>query len=424
MLGWSWECAYNSNRKERLLRDNHPIGTSMPESDEALLQNTRSVAVRLAARAREADRNRMLPPETTRELHEGGLLSMGVPQLFGGTEVNPITLLHVYQILASACASTAWCVGNHTAACRKLHDVMGSAAEPYLRAIASEGAIVAQGIVPTGDTRPVPGGFVTSGVWPFMSFSTYARWALLSTMVPGPAPDWKPADSNASVPAAHNRQLILDIHAPGLRIEDNWYAMSLRASMSNDVTVDNVFVPENCAPFVPTAPGTRDDIPPALRHPPNTSFSPTCVVLGVARAAIADTIEYATSHPMSIGGLPRSETPGNTFAIADAAMYVESAHAFLLQETRSFYAKALQGEPFIERDTVNFRMASQVARENAQRAVERLWVVRGSHGIYESENFERYYRDVKVGTLPAPSAPDRVRESVGRFLFAHGLGNV
>ena len=91
-----------------------------------------------------------------RKLHEGGLLSMGVPQLFGGTEVNPITLLHVYQILASACASTAWCVGNHTAACRKLHDVMGSAAEPYLRAIASEGAIVAQGIVPTGDTRPVP----------------------------------------------------------------------------------------------------------------------------------------------------------------------------------------------------------------------------------------------------------------------------
>ena len=106
MLGWSWECAYNSNRKERLLRDNHPIGTSMPEGDEVLLQNTRSVAVRLAARAREADRNRMLPPETTRELHECGLLSMGVPQLFGGTEVNPITLLHVYQILASACAST------------------------------------------------------------------------------------------------------------------------------------------------------------------------------------------------------------------------------------------------------------------------------------------------------------------------------
>jgi alkylation response protein AidB-like acyl-CoA dehydrogenase len=69
-------------------------------------------------------------------------------------------------------------------------------------------------------------------------------------------------------------------------------------------------------------------------------------VLGVARAAIADTIEYATSHPMSVGGLLRSETPGNTFAIADAAMLVESAHAFLLQEARLFYAKALQDEPF------------------------------------------------------------------------------
>lgn len=83
--------------------------------------------------------------------------------------------------------------------------------------------------------------------------------------------------------------------------------------------------------------------------------------------------EYATGHPMSIGGLLRSETPGNAFAMADAAMWVESAHAFLLQEARAFYTKALQGKPFTEPDTVNFRMASQVARENAQKTVERLW---------------------------------------------------
>ena len=395
---------------------------SLLEGDQDLIQKTRALAVQLAERARAADRDRQLPPETISDLRACGLLSMGVPKEYGGTEANPMTLLHVYQTLASACASTAWCVGNHTAACRRLYAMMGAAAEPYLRAIANEGAIVAQGIVPTGETRPVSGGFETSGVWPFMSFSTYARWALLSTMAPGPAPDWRPTDSNPAAPAAHNRWLILDINAPGVRIEDNWQTMSLRASMSNDVTVEQVFVPENCAPFVPTAPGASPDMPVALRHPPNTSFSPTCIVLGVARAAIADTIAYATNRAMSIGGQLRSETPGNTFAIADAAMWVESAQAYLLQEIRSFYTKALQDEPFTERDTVHFRMASQVARENAQKAVERLWVVRGSHGIYESENFERYYRDVRVGTLPAPSAPDRVRDYVGRFLFAHGLG--
>ena len=240
-------------------------------------------------------------------------------------------------------------------------------------------------------------------------------------MAPGPAPDWQPSDPKAPTPESHNRQLILDINDPGLRIEDNWQTLSLRATMSNDVTIDNVFVPDERAPYTPTAPRTRDDVPAGLKHPSNTSFGPPCVVLGVARAAIADTIEYATSRNMSIGGNPRSETPGNKFALADSAMCIESAHAFLLQQVRSYYAKSLRGEPFTERDTVNFRMAGQVARLNAQKAVEGLWLVRGSHGLFESENFERHYRDVRVGTLPAPSAPDRVREHVGTYLYNNGM---
>lgn len=160
----------------RRLTDTSHISEIAPECDETLIKNARTMAIGLAERAREADQNRMLHPETIQELHEYGFLSMGVPKAFGGTEANPVTLLHVYQILASACASTAWCIGNHIGASRKLHDVLGDAAEPYLRAIADEGAIVAQGVVATGDTQPKSGGFQTSGVWPFMSFSTYARW--------------------------------------------------------------------------------------------------------------------------------------------------------------------------------------------------------------------------------------------------------
>ena len=47
---------------------------------------------------------------------------------------------------------------------------------------------------------------------------------------------------------------------------------------------------------------------------------------------------------------------------------------------------------------------------------------RGAHGLFESDNFERYYRDVRMGTLHAVSTPDLVREEVGKHLFDIPLG--
>lgn len=256
---------------------------------------------------------------------------------------------------------------------------------------------------------------MVSGRWPFMSFSNFARWAVLSTMAPGAPPDW-PDDAAGSPPNRHNRHLIVRMDEPGVTLHDNRHTMSLRASSSNDMTLDDVFVEEACAPATPLR-QSDEDVPPALRVPVGTSYSPPCTVLGIAQAAIRDTIDYANEAGMSYGGSTRSSTPGNQFAIADAAMLVESARAFLLQEARAIMAKAGRGERFDRRDGIRMRMAGHMARQNSQKAVEGLWVIRGAHGLYEDETFERYYRDVRIGTLPAPSAPDRVREQVGKFLF-------
>ena len=62
-------------------------------------------------------------------------------------------------------------------------------------------------------------------------------------------------------------------------------------------------------------------------------------------------------------------------------------------------------------------MAGLVARENTQKAVDGLFGIRGAHGLFESDNFERYYRDVRTGTLHAVSAPDLAREEVGKHIF-------
>jgi alkylation response protein AidB-like acyl-CoA dehydrogenase len=109
--------------------------------------------------------------------------------------------------------------------------------------------------------------------------------------------------------------------------------------------------------------------------------------------------------------------PGDQFALADAAMLIEAGRAFLFQEARAIVAKAVKGESFIEADFIRMIMAGLVARENAQKAVDRLFTIRGAHGLYETSNFERYYRDVRMVTLVAPTAPDLTREQIGKHFF-------
>ena len=46
-------------------------------------------------------------------------------------------------------------------------------------------------------------------------------------------------------------------------------------------------------------------------------------------------------------------------------------------------------------------MAGLVAIQNAQTAADRLFSIRGAHGVYEKDGFERYYLDMRMGTLVA-----------------------
>ena len=96
---------------------------------------------------------------------------------------------------------------------------------------------------------------------------------------------------------------------------------------------------------------------------------------------------------------------------------IGAGRAYLHQEARALMAKSAAGQPFSSDDANGIEMAALVARENAKVAVDRLFSIRGAHGLLETGNFERYYRDVRISTLHAASTPAGVRELVGKHLF-------
>src|SRR5262245_8689762 len=80
-------------------------------SAEELLSRARRLAPGIAARAEQAAAQRDLPRETMAELKEAGLMRLFLPAEWGGYEMYPTVFMDVQNILAEACASTAWVFG-------------------------------------------------------------------------------------------------------------------------------------------------------------------------------------------------------------------------------------------------------------------------------------------------------------------------
>jgi len=383
-----------------------PPALIVPGKD--LVKAAKKAAVRIAERAHESDRQRRVPVENIQDLHEAGLLAVAIPRNLGGTESDLVTQVAIYEIIGGACASTAWVMGNHSVSCTRALGMMGEGSHFLVKDVVENGALISHAAIPGGDTKPAPGGFIANGRWPFVSGSNVPTWMFLSTMVEG-----------------DNRWMLMPTTQAGLTIEETWLSMAARGSMTNDVFLDQVFVSEDMAPVsghpAPHEPWLPNG-PAALKVPTKARVWMSGMMLGVTQAALDETVEFGKTRSMTLGGAIRGSMPGNQFAVANAAMWVESGQAFLVQEARSITIKAIAGEDFVPDDAARMEMAGLVARENAQKAVDRLLGVRGAHGLFESDNLERYYRDVRMGTLHVVSAPDLVREEVGKRIFGIPLG--
>ncbi len=171
-------------------------------------------------------------------LRDDGLLRIGVPRELGGDGATVRDLTAVQHELARHCASTALASAMHQhvvafTAWRYRRGLPG--AEATLRRVADEGIVLvstggADFTHPRGTATKVDGGFVVSGTKVFASQSPVG--AAMSTMFAYDDPDRGRRVLNVAVPMAD----------PGVQVLDNWDALGMRGTGSNDVVVDRVFV--------------------------------------------------------------------------------------------------------------------------------------------------------------------------------------
>jgi indole-3-acetate monooxygenase len=200
------------------------------------------------------------------------------------------------------------------------------------------------------------------------------------------------------------------------QVIDTWHVMGMRGTGSNDVAVTDVFVPTTRTfPLVPEfTPGSHYQGP-LYRFPlvgiVATNLPP--LVLAVARRAIEEVSALAQGKvPVAASTMLRERASAQA-KLAQAEASLRAGRLFLYDTLSDTWEATVAGEPLSLRHKADVLLAMTHAVQSAVQAVELMYRMAGTSGVYTRSPLERYFRDVQVLRHHAFGAETRY-ETVGQ----------
>jgi alkylation response protein AidB-like acyl-CoA dehydrogenase len=378
----------------------------MPDTGKgaALLEMARTFRPLILEQRDLIETSRRLPEELARELARAGFFRIFLPEAYGGLDLAPMEGLAVFEELARADASVAWCelgdgpvrvaVPHSSEAAHTIH------ADPDI--------ITANSTRPSGQAHVVAGGYLVSGRWSLVSGCELATWMVLWCMV---HEEGKPRLTPSGAPEL--RFMLLP--AAECEIIDTWTVGGLRGTGSHDVAVHEVFVPSAYGsgffdPYV--LPEPRYRVPAFSRVIPGLG----AMALGIARTAIDTLSEIAGAKtPVRTTTMLR-DTADAQVRVSQAEALVRSARLFLFDSLERLWQGLLATGEVTMEARAQARLAASHAVASAVQAVDVMYVAAGANAVYTSCLLERAFRDVHVITQHIGVHP-RVMQTTGRVLF-------
>ena len=334
----------------------------------------RELGPRFAARAAAHDADDRFVADNYADLRQRRVFSAGVPAELGGGDASHGELSDMLRTLAHFCGSTALALAMHThqvaiPAWRWRHQ--RAPVDAFLRRVAAEELILVTSggsdwLAGSGRAEKVEGGYRVSGRKVFASGSPAGD--LFMTMAIVDDPETGPTVLHFALP----------LDAPGVQVQDNWRALGMRGTGSNDVVLDRVFVPE--AAVSVRRPAGRWSPP---WHVVATVALPLIfsVYVGVAEAARALAIRHVASR--------RHET-----VIQDQVGRMETELAGARLGLRQMLDAAATGRASPE-VTNEVLIGRTLAGRGALRTVELAMEVAAGAGFFRALGLERLFRDVQ-----------------------------
>jgi alkylation response protein AidB-like acyl-CoA dehydrogenase len=374
--------------------------------DTTLLDVARGIAPVLREYCEQAERERRLATPVVDAMAEAGLWRMVTPKSLGGLEVDPLTCARVIEEVAKADSAAGWALTNpliYAFSCARL------SAAGVEAIIGRNPNSVIVGLTPTPiQATPVAGGYRVTGRLPFVSHCRNATWFTANARL----------GETAQQPGGSALPEIIRVFIPmeTCEIIDTWDVLGMRGTGSHDVAVTDVFVPE-----ILTFPVTPDFVPGAHYQGALYRFPPIgvqamvfpAVALAVARCAIDAVIALAQGKTPVISTSVLRERTSAQVQVARAEALWRAGRVLLYDTLRAAWDMSRAGEMLTLHQKADLLLAMTQAVSGAATAVEWIWGVAGTSGIFRASPLERYFRDMQVLKQHAYYSEQRY-ETVGR----------
>jgi 3-hydroxy-9,10-secoandrosta-1,3,5(10)-triene-9,17-dione monooxygenase len=357
----------------------------------------------------ESDRLARPPQHIVKKLREAGAYSLTVPKKYGGLEADMKTWMDTVVEIGRGDAGVAWAVTLVTSCNWAFTSFFP---EHIVDEVFADPDATLAGIF-TGravNIRPVEGGiFIEKGMWFFNSGVYEATWDLLGV----------PMFDEAGNPAGPGIALV---PMSDVTLLNDWNTSGIRGSGSTNVSVENVFIPnERIVPLESVAMGTQPRTYAGTL--PRVAFMPlmanilTYPLLGASFHMVETFMETLPRRDIKLTPYTKAgEAPVTHLQIGEATAKIEAARLLIAEGVREMDMWS-QGDEYMPVPLrAKIRRDTALAERLMWEGVDLLGTASGGSFSWLTNISNRLWQDVKVGSMhPLVSAPSNY-ELYGRML--------
>lgn len=374
---------------------------------QVLADRVRSLLPLIEANAQQAEQQRFPVDEVIAALRKSGVFYHFVPKQFGGLEFGIVDFVNICLPLGEACMSTAWVtsfyVQHNFLACQLpaqgQAEVFGS--RPYTTAPGTA--------APPATATSVDGGYRVSG-----------RIKYASGVMHG---DWVQIVANAERPDGDPMMLYCMLPIEEVTVLDTWFVDGLAGTGSNDIVLDDVFIPEHrTVDFEEMRAGRgaggklHENL--IYRAPVDVllNISSSMPAIATARKSVADFSDQIKKKA-SLG--PTGERViklASQVRLAEAELDVYTAEMLLRLAAEETERLTLNGHEFTGEERIRIRSRIAHAVHLSRKAVQTIFEGSGSSAHLLDNPLQRRVRDVSMLASHAVYDRDASLELWGKVL--------
>ena len=366
-----------TNRLPRI-KDSDPKG-------ERLLENLETLVPKLRARAGACEAAGRISDQTIADLTDMDAFRSVVPKRYDGLELPYPYIPQIFRMLGRGCSSTAWCMGfliyhNFQFA----HFPIEAQDEVW----GGRGFTMAPGqVMPSGQAIQLEGGYEVTGRWGYATGIHHGDWMLLT------------APTTTLSGETEMRRYYVPVSS--CNVLDTWKVVAMKATGSDDVTIEKDFVPSHRSMLVSdlrerSGEGIKHN-PGPLWQMPLLSFMVLGAVgpfIGAAEALLEIVSDVMKTKVGAYSGDRQLDLMSQNIRLSRLALELDATIRLWEGHIEELWEQVKQGDDVSAQRRQEVRAVSSHVAKSCFAIITELAGSVGTRSYYEDNPIQRFHRDM------------------------------